>query len=865
MVEIQKTVTACLLLLAGVVGARLTAPAQVPAAVDTALTRPDTLAPRPDTSRAAAAAESPSGIDTLVTYNASDSVVYSISSKIMYLYGKGDIRYRELGLKAEQIDINWTTSILNAQGVPDTADTAGKGYRGPPELNDGGEVYKGSKIFYNFKTKKGKITLGESVIEKGFYYGKDIKKIAVDELFVEDGRFTTCDLEHPHYYFASPTMKVTVRDNVVARPVYLYVADVPVFALPFGIFPNERGRRSGIIAPAYGESGRGRYLTHLGYYWAVSDYMDLALRSDLYSRGSLVLYADFRYALRYLLNGTLSGSYANTVSGEPGDPSYNSNKLFNLHLTHNQEFNPTTRLVVDFTLTSNTYYQQTSNNLNDLLAQNVVSNATLYKSWEGTPNSMTFNIHRDQIIGGVAAGGVSEVLPSISFNRSQSFPFRSGTKTAGSASLKWFELIGYTYSGQFLSTRNKSLQPDSTFHTDRGLGVMHQLTLNAAPKAGYFTVSPFFDYTEKWYGRRTRKDLNQTDGSIISSEERGLYAVRYFDLGISASTKMYGIVQPGIFGIKGIRHQFIPSLTYTYQPDFSRPRWGYYASYRDTAGNEVPYGLYDSEVFGGAPGEERQALSLRLGNVFEMKTASRDSAGQENKFTLLNLDVGTSYNFARDSLKFDPVSVGYRTAIGRYLNIGGSSTFNLYKFEPYPNQPAIGRRVNKFLLSEGQLAQMTGFSISVSTSLSGEKKETKSGPVLSEADSLRRAGQGRFVNLFEEAAPDFSIPWSLQLSWNFSQSQPDPRVITRTSGIAASLGFNLTENWKINASTNYDIINKMVAAPQITVYRDLHCWEMNFSWVPTGQYRNFQLEIRLKQPMLRDVKVTKQRSAREIF
>jgi len=232
---------------------------------------------------------SPSGIDSIVTYSASDSIVYFLSDRTMYMHGKGTIDYKDLGLKAETIDINWITSTLHAQGAPDTADTSGKRSIGQPEMIDAGEIYHGSEISYNFKTKRGRIHTASTEIEQGFYYGDAIKRVDVNAMFVGGGRYTTCDLEHPHYYFASPEMKVTVKDKVVARPVYLYIADVPVFALPFGVFPNQRGRRSGIIPPAYGESARGRYLLHLGYYWAINDYMDWSVRGDGYTRGSWVL------------------------------------------------------------------------------------------------------------------------------------------------------------------------------------------------------------------------------------------------------------------------------------------------------------------------------------------------------------------------------------------------------------------------------------------------------------------------------------------------------------------------------------------------------------------------------------------------
>ncbi len=827
------------------------------------LARTDTSAVRVDS----LGRTSPSGVDSVVAYTAVDSIVYELAARTMTLHGESTIKYKELGLKAAQVEINWNTAVMHARGVPDPADSTGVKYKGLPDLNDGPEAYHGSVIAYNFRTKKGKIDLGKTEIEKGLYYGNAIKKVETDVLFVEDGKFTTCDLDHPHYYFGSPMMKVIVRDKVIARPIFLYIADVPVFALPFGVFPTERGRRSGLIAPAYGESLRGRYMLHLGYYWAISDYMDWSMRADGYSKGSYTLYSDYRYGLRYYFNGSISGSYGRILSGETADPGYAEQKVFNIHVGHNQDFNPTTRLVVDFTFTSGSYYQQTSNSLNDLLRQNVVSNATLTKSWEGTPNSMTINLRRDQNLQ-PDSGSVelSEVLPSFSFNHSQSYPFRFGKSNESSSQLKWYELIAVSYSGQFLNTRTTT-NLGAQKMVDERRGIEHLLTANAAPKVGYVTISPFFDYTEKWYDKRIDRTFDPADSMLTTTDLRAITAVRYFDMGVSASTKFFGIVQPGILGIKGIRHQVVPTISYTYQPDYSQAKYGYYGTYQDAGGIEQKYSRYEREVFGGAPGELRQAIGMRIGNVFEMKTAADDTSGKENKFQLLNLDLSTSYNFARDSLKFDALSVAFRTSIGQFLNIGGSAQYNLYQFVADPVNPAAGHRVNKFLLTEeGRLGDLTGFNISVGTRFSGEKHATTSGPIQSAEDSLRNKERSGYRGLYDQDTPDFSIPWSLDLNWNFSQSRPgDPSQIYRSSGISVGLGFNLTENWKITASANYDLINMVLAAPQLTIYRDLHCWEMNFSWVPTGPYRNFRLEIKLKAPQLQDVKVTKQASARDLF
>jgi lipopolysaccharide assembly outer membrane protein LptD (OstA) len=827
----------------------------------------DTVASR-DTVRVPS---SPSGIDTVVTYTAADSIVYDLNVRRMFMYGKGTIHHKDLGLKADRITIDWTQSTLNAMGVKDTADTLGQRYVGKPEMIDGAETYRGFTIDYNFKSRKGRIDLGKTEIEKGFYAGETIKKVESDILYVEDGRFTSCDLEHPHYFFGSPTMKVVVKDRIIARPIFLAIDDVPVFALPFGVFPSQRGRRSGLIAPAYGQSTLGRYLLHLGYYWAMSDYTDLALRADGYTKGSWALYGDFRYALRYLFNGGVSASMKTTVTREPGDPGYGRQRDFNIYLNHAQQFDPTARLVVDFTFTTGSYYANTTTSYADLLRQNVVSNATFTKWWEGTPNSLTINIRRDQNLQPKAGEvEVSDLLPSVSFSRSQTYPFR-GSESSVSGE-KWYELFGYSYSGTFLNRKTKTKLTEG-YHLDNRFGAQHHLTPNFTPHVGYFSVSPFFNYTENWYTKSIRRfSVPDTSGadSLITEDVNGFHAVRYYDMGVAISTKLYGMLQPGIFGIRGIRHQLTPSLRYTFHPDFADPKYGYFQTYKDVRGRDVAYSIFEREVYGGPSPGKSQSIGFDVGNVFEMKTASSDTAQEEHKVQLLNLSAGISYNFAADSLRFSEINMSYRTAIGELLNISGSASFNLYAFEPFPRlrptDPITGHRVNRFLInSGGGLAQLTNFSISVGTRFSGEKTTSKAGPVRTEADSLNDRMKRGYVGLYDTPVPDFSIPWNLDLTLNFSQNQSNPYQKFIGTSLMGNLGFNLTENWKFTASSSYDIRTRQFAAPQITVYRDLHCWELNFSWVPLGTNRNYRLEIRLKAPQLQDIKVTRQTSASGLY
>jgi len=813
-----------------------------------------------------------SGIDTSVVYSAVDSIVYSYPQKVMKMYGKGDVKYRDLGLKSERIEVNWNDNNLESYGVLDSSkigktDSLKKLYRGTPVMVDGSETYEGWKIGYNFKSQKGLVTLGETEMDQSYYHGEQIKKVDKDMMFISNGVFTSCDLDHPHYFFFSPRMRVTLQDKIVAEPIYLYVADVPVFALPFGVFPSQGGRRSGIIAPAYGEDAtRGKYISHLGYYDAISDYMDLAVAGDWYPEGGWQALSDFRYAKRYDFSGALTGQYSRLITGEPADYNRQDEANYRVNLIHNQTIDPTTHLDVNFTFASNNSYK-TSNNYDDYLMQEIYSNATLSKSWEGTNNSMTMNISRTQDL---LQGSITSTIPTISFSHSQSFPFRAATASRGlsdnsGSNYAWYELIGLGYNGQFMNEDNKTKTADTLDYPDgfnrvNRQGVSHSFTLNASPKAGYFTVSPFFNYNERWYDKSVTVDSvnSKTDAPVLRDVD-GFGAVRYFNMGLAASTKLYGMFQPPIPGIAGFRHTITPSISYSYQPDFSKPSWGYYGTYRDTLGKAVSYNRFQREVYGGAPAGESQAIGFNVGNLFEMKTEDRDSLNKGTKYQLLNLGASMSYNFAASQFKVSDLALTYRTDIGQYLGISGS---NNYRFYDYDNQ--LNERVNRLLIDEGKgLATMTNFNINLSTSLHGDKKkreyDTRPVDTTANAQSLPAAfRQSGYRGLYDEEPPDFSIPWNLGLSFSYAENEENPAAKTRSASVNGNLGFNLTENWKFSATGSYDFVTRQVAAPRITIDRDLHCWTMNFSWVPTGALAGYRFELKVKAPQLQDIKLTKQ-------
>ncbi len=787
-------------------------------------------------------------VDTTVFAEAKDSIFFNLKEKKMFIYGSGNLKYKQTEIKSGVIEIDFQNSNIDAFGLK--KDSLNN-FIDTPVLAEAGETYTGDRMKYNFKTQQGIISFAKTEQEGSKYTGQKIKKVDKDIYFIADGVYTTCDDDScPHYYFYSPRMKVIHKEQIVAEWIFLHFGGVPFpIPLPFAVFPIESGRRSGIIPPVFGDDARyGTYFSRFGYFWAISDYMDLNLTGDFYTRGSYRVNSLFRYAKRYEFNGNLEGSYGSFVIGEKDDPDRSESNDWRLRWNHNQTITPTMRFDARLEFLSNNLITRNISDINDLLRNEAISNATLFKSWDESGNSMSINYNRRQVF---ETNEVFEILPSITFTMSQKYPFRSN---AGSSS-GLFESFGFSYSGSFENRRNRK---------DREIkiraGVNHQLNVSLSPKIGYFNVTPSFTYQERWYNKRIEKlSLPNYEGkdSIITNDVKEINFVRTFSFGVNASTKFYGIFNPEILGIKSIRHTVIPSVGYSFVPDFSTDFWGYYDYYQNQDGQLIKYDKFEREIFGGASNRESQSLSFSVSNLIEMKTQSdpTDTTSKENKIQLLNLNANIGYDFTADSLKFSDLRLNYRTQIGNFFSFNGGSTFSLYDYEG--NIP----RINKFLYEQGKgLLRLTSFNFSVSLTLSGEK--LKSAQTQQTTRPLQESGFAQdnrniYQGLYTMNDPDFSIPWDINLNYYFNESRPIPDKITKSSSISGSLNFNLTPAWKISVTGSYDLQRKEFAAPQVRISRDLHCWIMNFSWNPVGTFRGYMLEIRVKAPQLQDLKITK--------
>ncbi len=791
-----------------------------------------------------------SDIDEIINYSASDSVIFELATNKMYLYNDAEVIYKDLKLNSGIIIIDRETQILEAIGLP--VDSAGiSKVVQTPLMNQGTDKFEGGKLTYSFKSQRGTISMGYSDADVGYYFGEKIKKVLPDLLFIQNGLYTTStDKIDPEYYFFSPKMKLIPNDKIIAQSVFLYIEGVPVFWIPFVVLPNKSGRSSGFIVPSYGNDNTyGIYLANAGYFWAINNYIDLAAKATLFAKGRYDFSSRFRYAKKYMYDGEINAGYSLINKGEEKDVDKITSNQWIVSLNHNQKINPTTSLSGNLTFVSGkSYYDNSTNALPDLLKQNVVSNLTFSKYWEGSPFSFSANYYRDQ---NLQTGDLNERLPSVSFSVSETYPFR---KDYTSNDQKLYEFFSFSYNGSLLNNRTK-ISSVNNGELISNAGIVNRVGLNFSPTFKYFNIRPYFNYTELWYNKYILKSMNPADSVVNTNEIDAYKAVRYFNMGIALNTKLIGIFTPNLFNVTGIKHTITPSVTYNFTPDFSDPKWGYYGTYNDVYGRTVKYSYYEKGIFGSAPMGESQSVGLALGNLFEMKTRVNDTT--ENKFQLFNINAGINYNFAADSLKWSELFTDFRTQIGGFLNIGGSASFNLYEFDNVKMT-----RINKFLFSEkGKLFDLSTFNVNVSTSYNfgfsntGEVRKVNTDSLKIEKPTYRSA--------FDE--PNVNVPLSGTLNYNFSENRQNPLIIYKTSNVSASLNVSPTPKWRFSFTASYDLQNELLSAPYVTAYRDLGSWEINFNWYPIGVYRGFFFQVRIKAPQLQDLKYTRQTNSRGVY
>ncbi|WP_245772002.1 putative LPS assembly protein LptD [Rhodothermus profundi] len=818
-----------------------------------------------------------------VHFSARDSLVLLLNTPQGdqgHLIGNARVQYRDIELTAYRIDLFFDQEELRATGLP--VDT---GVVGQPQFRQGSDTFTGLELRYNLRTQRGRVVNAQTRIEDGYLQAQVVKVTEDSVLYVQGGTYSTCPCtggRAPSYSLRTSKMKVEGR-WIYTGPIQLYLFNIPTpFWLPFGFLPAIEGRRSGPLPVQYGEDERGFYLRGWGWYWAISDYMDLQIRGGIWTKGSWQISPLFRYAKRYAFNGQLMLDYLHNRRGEKGDPDFTVTNTLSFRWTHNQTLGPSTTFSANVNLTSSSYLRAISERYNDRVRQTISSSIRYSKNWPQAGRSLNLSLSHQEVL---TTGAVQLSFPQLSFSQRAFKPFRRGT----SSRERWYERITVSYSGTLSNLFNFTPLPDETllargdtsaldiswydalfspsayrratgqeipfqFRATHRIPVSASFSMRRLPVLNRpfpVTFSTSLNYQEDWFIRTERRSIDST-GRVVTRSVPGFFALRQFTTSLSASTTIYGLFPVRLGPFEGLRHTVRPSLSVAYRPDFSSDFWGYMRTYQDTSGRQIRY-----PIVPGVPVGRTQSLSFSLGNVFETKRVRTDTAGnvQRQTLQLLTVDLSTSYNFAADSLRLSPITLSARTSALGPLSLTSSLVLSPYALA------ADGRPINRYVfdLRKGRLARITSFRLSASLRL-----RSRTRPPAGEAAPPPRARFGDPFNPDPLTSPipslldpalhyaDFSIPWSLNLNFSYSMSRLAQRL-TRSAILNLSFDFNLTPRWKIQGRSGYDFVRKELATTSLFIVRDLGCWQMSLSWIPFGRYQSYGFELYVKSGRLRDL------------
>ncbi len=800
-------------------------------------------------------------LDARIDYSAEDSLTFFLDNKDVFLYNKAKIDYDKMKLESGFMTVNFDTKTLFAEGVKDSTDTIAQA----PIFKEGNAEYKSKELKYNFDTKQGLISNVFTKESDGYLHGEKVKKKDDRTMYISSGMFTTCDNEdHPHFGISFSKAKAITEDKIVTGPAWFSLMEIPLpVGIPFAYFPFTDGKKSGFLMPSYGNAAnRGYYLRNIGWYFAINDYIDLALRGDIYTNLSYALNISSSYVKRYKYRGSIEFRYEDNHTGLKNTPSYSSSSDFKFRWTHSQEAksHPYRTFSANVNLVSSKFNQYTTN-VSDYF-NNTTTSSIAFSTRFGSAWSFTANLGESYNIN---SGAISLDLPSMTLSSIQFYPFR---KKKSSGKRKWYEDISFSYRANLINTIDTydSLLTSSDLIKNFRNGIMHSIPISSNVKIlKHLNWTNSISYTERWYTNSLSKTYNPETDLIDKDTIYGFIANRNANFTSSINTRLYGMFTFKKGFIKAVRHVINPSISFNYTPDFSEPSLGFYDFYTDKEGKRVYYSKTENGVFGSPPQGASGVISFSLGNNLEMKVPDKnDTVEGMRKIVLLEaFNISSGYDLARDSVNWQPLRLTARTTLFKKLLINFSAAYTPYVLNEN------GVLTNELLWhKEGRLFQKQNsqWTLNMSWNLNSKADHNQT---TGDYHSPTEMQYSPFSNPNEILSDhvDFSIPWNLTLGVNYSRLSSYIVSIAgyqtnQSATLTARGDLNLTEKWKIGFSSGYDFINKDFTYTSIDFYRDLHCWEMRMNWIPFGPRQGWNFSISVKAPMLQDLKYEKRNDFR---
>ncbi len=833
-------------------------------------------------------------LEAPVFYESNDSMVWVMGGNAN-LYGKGKVKYENIELDASVISMNMDSSVVHAYGEKDSLGNA----TGLPVFKDGNTPYESDKIKYNFKTKKGVINNVYTQQGDGYMMGSTAKKDSEGAFYLQHGKYTTCDAEHPHWYINLTRAKVRPKKDAITGPAYFVVEDVPLpLAIPFGFFPFTDSYSSGFIMPSYGDdSERGFYLKDGGYYFAISDRMDFRVTGELFTKGSWGLAASSTYAQRYKYSGSFNLNYLVTKEGERNLPDYSVGKNFRIQWSHRQDrkANPSSNFSASVNFATSSYEKSNLYSIYNpmLSSQSVRTSSVSYsKTFNEIGLTISSTVNASQ---NIKDSTVALTLPSLNISLARFYPFKRKRKMGED---RWYEKISLSYSGQMSNSINT--KEDKIFKSnivkDWRNGFKHNIPINATFQLfDYINITPSFNYTERWYAYKVNQEWDENAMRAVRDTVYGFNRVYNYSMSLGMNTTLYGFYQPAGFMKKSrvhtVRHVFKPTLSFNYTPDFGASRYGYYDTYtytdEDGEVHLVEYSPYSSSLYG-VPGRGKTgSISFDVSNNVEMKW--RTKTDSLKKVSIIDeLGASLSYNLAAKQKQWSNLSTRMRLKLSKNYTFSLNASWATYAYTFNQNGQVV--EGNRTEWSYGRFGRFQGMSQNLSYTFNNktiskiktllgisEKEVQEENPEEKSQDELaaqamasrqaaaastgvKPGAKAKDANVDNDGYMPFKIPWNFTVSYGIIMSENRSAEIDIkrmrypykfNQNMNFSGNISISDGWKINFTSGYSFENKELTTTTMNLSRDLHCFEMTCGIV-LSPYTSFNFSFRATSQMLAD-------------